>query len=137
MAEEKRLDLLFLTPSHDIRVGDAMAVRRVLLNLTTNALKFTDSGHVEIVVNERGPSRLEFSVRDTGRGMDEKTVEALFQPFRRNRSRTGFDFSSTGLGLAMCRRLVELMGGELQVETRPGGGSRFSFELTLPRGSRV
>ncbi|NIP77679.1 MAG: hypothetical protein GWM90_00135, partial [Gemmatimonadetes bacterium] len=97
----------------------------------------TETGRVEILAVERGPSRVEFSVRDTGRGMDEKTLATLFQPFRRNESQTGFHFSGTGLGLAICRRLVEVMGGDLQVESRPGYGSRFFFELDLPRSPRA
>jgi signal transduction histidine kinase len=137
MAEEKRLDLLTLGPDHDLRLGNAVSLGRVLLNLTSNAIKFTETGYVEIVAQEHGPHRVEFSVRDTGRGMDSQTMARLFEPFYRSQSRTGFHFSDTGLGLTICRRLVELMGGKLEVETRAGWGTRFFFELEMPRGSRI
>jgi signal transduction histidine kinase len=137
MAEEKRLDILTLTPDFDLRLGNAVSLGRVLLNLTTNAIKFTESGYVEIVAQEHGPHRVEFSVRDTGRGMDAETMDRLYEPFHRSQSRTGFHFSDTGLGLTICCRLVQLMGGKLEVETRAGWGSRFFFEIDMPRGTRV
>lgn len=137
MAEEKRLDLTFLTPEHDIRVGLPVPLSRVLLNLTTNAIKFTDEGSVAIVARETAGSRVEFSVRDTGRGMDDETLAHMFEPFRRSRSETGFHFSGTGLGLAISRRMVEVMGGTLEVETGLEKGTRFYFEVELPRGSRI
>jgi signal transduction histidine kinase len=137
MAEEKRLDLLTLGPDQDLRLGNAVSLSRVLLNLTANAIKFTESGYVEIVAQEHGPRRVEFSVRDTGRGMDPSTMDRLFEPFHRGQTRTGFHFSETGLGLTICRRLVGLMGGTLEVETRAGWGTRFFFEIEMPRGTRV
>lgn len=133
MAHEKRLDLQFYTPDRDVRTGNPARLHRVLLNLTSNAIKFTESGRVEAVAVERGRSRIEFSVRDTGRGMTEQAITTLFEPFRRSESESGFQFSGTGLGLSICRRLVEVMGGELQVESRLGYGTRFFFELELPR----
>lgn len=133
MAHEKRLDLQFYTPDRDVRVGNPARLHRVLLNLASNAIKFTETGRVEAVAVERGPSRIEFSVRDTGQGMPEDAISTLFEPFRRSESESGFQFSGTGLGLSICRRLVEVMGGELQVESRLGYGTRFYFELELPR----
>jgi signal transduction histidine kinase len=132
MAEEKGLELVFVGPHHDGRIGDSVALSRILLNLTTNALKFTDAGRIEVRVLERELVRLEFSVQDTGPGMDEATVTTLFEPFRRSRSRSGFQFSGTGLGLAITRRILENMGSSLQLETAPGEGSRFYFEIELP-----
>jgi signal transduction histidine kinase len=137
MAEEKRLDILTLGPDQDLRLGNAVSLSRILLNLTANAIKFTESGYVEIVAQEHGPRRVEFSVRDTGRGMDPTTLDRLFEPFHRGQTRTGFHFSETGLGLTICRRLVGLMGGTLEVETRAGWGTRFFFEIEMPRGTRV
>jgi signal transduction histidine kinase len=136
MAEEKRLNIICVRPEHDLRLGNAVSLGRVLLNLTTNAIKFTERGDVEIIAREMGPNRVEFSVRDTGRGMDAETARRLFEPFHRSRSRTGYHFSETGLGLAICRRLVDIMGGALEVETRAGWGTRFFFELDLPRRKR-
>lgn len=136
MAHEKRLHLQFYTPDRDVRLGSAARLSRVILNLAANALKFTEHGRVEVIAVERGPARIEFSVRDTGRGMDPAAIENLFEPFQRGETETGFNFSGTGLGLSICRRLVQVMGGELQVESRPGYGTRFFFELELPRAPR-
>lgn len=121
LAEEKGLDLRFLAPALDERVGHDRAVARVLLNLTTNALKYTDRGFVEVAARETGESRIEFSVRDTGPGIDVAGAPSV-------RS----DFSSAGLGLEICRKLVAAMGGELMVTNHPQGGTKFSFEIELP-----
>jgi signal transduction histidine kinase len=104
----------------------------VLLNLTTNALKFTDRGVVELTAIDVGPDRVELAVRDTGPGIPPEAMEALFQPWRRAKLVPRYSLSSTGLGLAICRRLVAAMGAELKVDTRPGWGTRFHFELELP-----
>ena len=122
LAEEKRLDLRFLAPELNDRIGHDRAVARVLLNLTTNALKYTDDGFVEVAARETSDTRVEFSVRDTGPGID-----ALHGAPSQRR-----DFSSAGLGLGICQKLVTAMGGELTVTTHPQGGTRFSFEIELP-----
>ena len=132
MAEEKHLAVRLLAPTIDERLGHPVALSRVLLNLTTNALKFTDEGYVEIETKEVGTGRVEFAVRDSGKGMDPVLVDTLYQPLRAAVGRRGQMFSQTGLGLTICRRLVEVMGSELQVETRAGWGTRFFFELDLP-----
>jgi signal transduction histidine kinase len=134
MAEEKGLTLRMLPPQTDQRLGYPVALSRVLLNLTTNALKFTDEGLIEITALELEGHRVEFSVRDTGRGVDEEALTTLFQPFRRMRGRRGHAFSGSGLGLMISRRLVEAMGSELRLETRSGWGTRFFFELHAPPG---
>ncbi|HEV8265273.1 MAG TPA: HAMP domain-containing sensor histidine kinase [Gemmatimonadales bacterium] len=139
LAEEKGLDLRFLAPELGERVGHERAVARVLLNLTTNALKYTDQGLVEVAARETGESRIEFSVRDTGPGMDPEAVRALYQPFPQRASGLGAGgqyFSSSGLGLAICRKLVTALGSELTVRTWPGGGTRFAFEIDLPPAPR-
>jgi hypothetical protein len=133
MAEEKGLTIRLLPPDTDHRLGHPIALSRVLLNLTTNALKFTEEGSVELVGQARGLTALEFSVRDTGHGISDDALPTLYQPFRRSRShRGGYCFSGTGLGLAICRRLVEAMGGELRVDSKPSWGTRFYFHLELP-----
>lgn len=136
LAEEKGLDLRFLAPAHDRRRGHERALSRVLLNLTTNALKFTETGFVELVAREKDGWCVEFSVRDTGPGINPAVLDRLYSAFRRLPGRGGFAFSSTGLGVTICRRLVEAMGSTLQVETRPGWGTRFFFELPLPPAPR-
>jgi signal transduction histidine kinase len=132
IAEEKHLTIRLLAPAVDDRMGHPVALSRVLLNLTTNALKFTDEGYVEIVAQERGPERIEFAVRDSGKGIDHGTVTTLFQPLRKKSGRRGQLFSQTGLGLTICRKLVKAMRSELKVESQPGWGTRFFFELDLP-----
>lgn len=132
IAEEKQLDVRLLPPTLDHRLGHPVALSRVLLNLTTNALKFTDQGYVEIVSRETAPEAIEFSVRDSGKGIDPAIVHTLYQPLRQIAGRNGRSFSQTGLGLTMCRKLVEAMGSELKVETRRGWGTRFYFELKAP-----
>lgn len=140
IAEEKGLAVRFALPSTDQRIGMPIALSRVLLNLVTNALKFTDSGSVEVSTRPTSLTRLEFSVRDTGRGIPEEAQTALFQPFRRSQvraGRSGFFFSGTGLGLAMCRKLLGVMDSELRFETKAGEGTRFFFELELPPVTRL
>src|SRR6266576_2055871 len=132
IAEEKHLTVRLLAPVHDERLGHPVALSRVLLNLTTNALKFTDQGYVEIVAREVGPTRIEFAVRDSGRGIPADKITTLFQPLRKESGRRGQLFSQTGLGLTICRKLTSAMKSELKVESRIGWGTSFYFELELP-----
>lgn len=133
LAEEKRLTIRVTPPSHDCRRGHPLALGRVVLNLATNALKFTEEGFVELVARETAPERVEFSVRDTGNGVNPDVLQSLHAAFRKAPARDGFAFSGSGLGLTICQRLVHAMGSELQVETRAGWGTRFFFEVHLPR----
>ncbi len=140
IAEEKGLTITLVPPASDNRLGRSQALSRVLLNLTTNALKFTDEGFVEIAARLSGINTMEFSVRDTGHGISAEAMSNLFQPFRRTQARagrSGYYFSGTGLGLAMCRRLIEAMGSELKYETRPDWGTRFFFTLDIPPASQL
>jgi len=131
LAEEKGLEVKLVHPVPERRVGHSRALARVLLNLATNAAKYTDSGFVEIAARPLTPTCLEFSVRDTGHGLDPSDVDVLCQPFRTVPSRAQQYFSSAGLGLAICHKLVRAMGGELQVETS-SEGTRFFFTLKAP-----
>ena len=140
IAEEKNLVVRFDGPPTDHRIGRPVGLSRVVLNLTTNALKFTDEGSVEITTRATGISRLEFSVKDTGPGINEEAMSKLYKPFRRSSGRlgrSGHFFSGTGLGLAMCRKLLGAMGSELKFETEVGKGTRFYFELDLPAVPRL
>jgi len=134
IAEEKHLTVRLLAPSNDQRMGHPVALSRILLNLTTNALKFTDEGYVEIVAQEVAdvPDRIEFAVRDSGRGIPADKITTLFQPLRKDSGRRGQLFSQTGLGLTICRKLASAMKSELKVESHTGWGTRFFFELDLP-----
>lgn len=132
IAEEKSLVVRLTPPEADFRIGHPVALSRVLLNLTTNALKFTAEGSVEVISRQTGARRLEFSVRDTGRGIPPQSMATLFEPFRRRQKSGEYAFSGSGLGLSICRKLVEAMGSSLRVETTMGTGTRFFFELELP-----
>ena len=136
IAEEKCLAVQLTTPEADFRIGHPVALSRVLLNLTTNALKFTAEGFVEVTARETGARAVEFSVRDTGRGIPPQSMATLFEPFRRRQKPGEYAFSGSGLGLSICRKLVEAMGSTLEVETAPGFGTRFHFVLDLPLAGR-
>lgn len=119
-------------------LGDSYRLRQVLLNLTSNAVKFTPAGgRVELSVHTEEPAadpiRLRFAVRDTGIGMDEATLARIFERFTQADSSTTRRYGGTGLGLAISTHLVRLMGGKLEVESAPGRGSVFFFTLSFPR----
>jgi|SRR5690242_10136034 len=135
IAEEKQLEVRLIHPVPERRVGHERALSRVLLNLATNAVKFTETGFVEVAALPLDGRRLEFSVRDTGSGIDIARLRSLYQPVRRPPAAQRDHFSSSGLGLTICRKLVRAMGSELQVETRPHWGTRFYFEVDAPVGS--
>ncbi|MEO5348103.1 MAG: response regulator [Magnetococcus sp. YQC-3] len=117
--------------------GDPLRLQQILLNLIGNAFKFTDEGEIELWVTATaaGEDRvtLAFSVRDTGIGMTEEQVARLFVPFTQVDNSAARKFGGTGLGLTICKRLVELMQGRIWVESQPGTGSRFCFSLSLQR----
>jgi len=131
IAEEKGLEVRLTLPARPFRLGHPVALNRVLLNLVTNALKFTDEGTVELAAIER-EEQVEFSVRDTGRGIPPQAMALLFEPFRRRQREGEYAFSGSGLGLSICRKFVESMGSQLEVQTELGKGTRFHFALLLP-----
>ena len=135
MAEERGLALRFESTVTDARVGHGQAVQRVLLNLVTNAVKFTSTGEVAVLATALSPSRVRFEVRDTGRGIPEAILGTLFDAFRRRLTPGKYVFSSAGLGLSICQNLVRAMKSELLVESVIDSGSAFQFELDLPRHS--
>jgi len=117
-------------------VGDPTRLRQVLTNLLNNAVKFTErGGHVllraERIGGDPSSHRLAFEVRDTGIGISEAARRRLFEPFTQADESTTRRFGGTGLGLAISKELVELMGGTLSVDSRPGAGSTFRIELPL------
>ncbi|MEO5342887.1 MAG: PAS domain S-box protein [Gammaproteobacteria bacterium SHHR-1] len=132
-AQEKRLEfLLDLTPDTPLAlVGDPLRLTQVLINLCSNAIKFTERGQVSLtILPEHHPGQgigLHFAVRDTGIGMTEQQRAGLFQSFVQADASTTRKYGGTGLGLAISKRLVELMGGEIRVESQPGQGSCFHF----------
>lgn len=119
--------------------GDPARVRQVLTNLVSNGIKFTERGSVTVHVRAdsaaEGNPLLRWEVRDTGIGLTLEQRERLFQAFSQADSSTTRKYGGTGLGLAVCRQLVELMGGEIGVESEPGSGSTFWFTLPLQLAS--
>ncbi|MGH9265904.1 MAG: PAS domain S-box protein [Acidimicrobiales bacterium] len=117
--------------------GDSLRLRQILVNLASNAVKFTDAGQVTLAVAGGGDGRLRFSVADTGIGIDESVRDKLLDPFSQADSSTTRRFGGTGLGLAICAQLAELMGGTLDFESRVGEGSTFWFDIPLPAVAHV
>lgn len=115
--------------------GDAARIQQVLLNLSRNAVKFTEQGEIWIkarkVAEDSERVRIRFSVSDTGIGIDEEQTARLFQAFEQGDNSTTRRYGGNGLGLALSKRLVELLGGSIGVQSQPGVGSTFWFELPL------
>jgi len=116
--------------------GDPTRIRQVLLNLLSNAVKFTAAGRIALTVARRaagdGQSRLRVTVADTGIGIPADKMPLLFQRFSQVDRSDSRRYGGTGLGLAISKHLVEMMGGTIGVESTPGRGSLFWFELVLP-----
>jgi PAS domain S-box-containing protein len=114
--------------------GDALRVRQILSNFLSNALKFTEAGHVRVHVAPTEGQRVRFEVEDSGPGIAPEVQARLFQPFTQADASTTRRYGGTGLGLSICRELAQLMGGTVGVASAPGRGSRFWAELPLPAG---
>jgi signal transduction histidine kinase len=122
-------------------VGDALRLRQVLVNLVSNALKFTRAGRVDVQLRNLGgaplgATRLRCEVRDTGTGISDEALKRLFQEFVQADETIAQDYGGTGLGLALCKQLVEAMGGRIGASSEKGVGSLFWFELDLARADR-
>jgi two-component system sensor histidine kinase/response regulator len=138
--QEKGLELLFNTgPSVPTAlVGDPLRLGQILINLSNNAVKFTAAGEIvvsaDLVRKDETQVTLKFSVRDTGIGLNAEQAANLFQPFMQADTSTTRKYGGTGLGLTISKRLVEMMGGEIWVESEPGRGSNFSFTANFGLG---
>ena len=118
-------------------LGDAVRLRQVLTNLVSNALKFTSEGAVRLIVEAAADDRVVFRVSDTGVGFDKEQRGRIFHRFQQADGSITRRYGGTGLGLAISTALVDLMGGELDCESRPGEGSSFWFEIPLPRAEQA
>jgi len=138
-AQEKSLEYLFDVPAElprNLR-GDPLRLGQVLINLVNNAIKFTANGEVHLsgrlLAEQDGQVHLQFSVRDTGIGMTQEQTDKLFEAFTQADGSTTRKYGGTGLGLSISRRLVEMMGGQISVESQPDIGSTFRFDCWLAR----
>jgi signal transduction histidine kinase/CheY-like chemotaxis protein len=136
-ADEKRLELLCEVAPEvpELMKGDSSRLRQVVINLVGNAIKFTDEGEVALkaqIESEEGSDRiLRFTISDTGIGIPPEKHRSIFDPFSQADTSTTRKYGGTGLGLTISARLVEMMGGNIWVESEPGRGSQFYFTLRL------
>ncbi|MCP3883858.1 MAG: response regulator, partial [Sulfitobacter sp.] len=121
-------------------IGDSLRLGQVLTNLSANAVKFTRQGEISIAVEPVETSgeevTLRFTVRDTGIGMNREQIDQLFQPFQQADTSTTRNYGGTGLGLVISKRLIEMMGGRIQVRSKPGAGTRFIFTARFGRSDK-
>ncbi len=144
-ASQKNVQLVFSIDDDVPKtvLGDDFRIQQVLSNLVSNAIKFTEEGEITVRISisdfhspeephvSAAPIELKFSVRDTGIGIDAERMPTLFEPFTQADTSTTRQYGGTGLGLTICRRLVNLMGGKIHLKSAPGEGSTFWFTLPL------
>lgn len=138
-ANEKGLKYI-LQIDNDIQgevLGDQTKLRQVLANLLSNAIKFTESGtvslDVKVIINSSDLLKLNFNVTDTGIGIDKKAQEKIFDSFEQADFSTTRKYGGTGLGLSICKRIIEMLGSEIELKSNIGEGSSFSFELIFEK----
>lgn len=142
IAKEKKIKLLYDIDSKisDNLIGDPTKLSQILVNLLGNALKFTEKGFVELVVTEvqetAAECKLKFSIIDTGIGIPSDKVDSIFESFNQASNETTRKYGGTGLGLTITRKLVELQGGKISVESTVSKGSEFSFSLVYKKAEK-
>jgi signal transduction histidine kinase/DNA-binding response OmpR family regulator len=141
--KKENLEVLFYLDSQvpNFLVGDPLRLNQILVNLGNNAVKFTEQGEIVLTTKiiERSDDKvtLQFSMRDTGNGMTEEQQAKLFQAFSQADTSTTRKYGGTGLGLTISKRLVNMMGGDIWVESEPGKGSTFSFTADFGLGKET
>ena len=139
IAAEKNIKLIYNIDAqiNDFLIGDPTRLSQILINLIGNALKFTDNGYVELSVFQVKETRteafLEFAIVDTGVGIPQDKISSIFESFNQASNETTRKFGGTGLGLTITRRLIELQGGSIKVESEVEKGSKFSFFIQFKK----
>jgi GAF domain-containing protein len=132
LAADKGLEFLAYVPSDiPLAYGDSGRIAQCLMNLAGNSLKFTKSGRVEIAAELNGESLLRYRVADTGIGIPQDKIGALFTEFKQTDATIASEYGGTGLGLSITKKFIEMHGGRIWVESVPGKGSTFLFEIPL------
>jgi signal transduction histidine kinase/response regulator RpfG family c-di-GMP phosphodiesterase len=125
-----------LQEDENIFFSDPFRLGQMLLNLVSNAVKFTDKGKVELTISKTCQEKIIFEISDTGIGLDKKEIEKLFNSFSQADPSTTRKYGGTGLGLTICKEIAHLMNGDITVESEKEKGSKFTIELYLPKGER-
>lgn len=139
IATDKKIKLIFDIDSqiNDFLIGDPTRLSQILINLIGNALKFTDKGYVELMVSQVKETEtatfLQFAIIDSGLGIPRDKIDSIFESFNQASNETTRKFGGTGLGLTITRRLIELQGGSISVESEIGKGSKFSFLIQFKK----
>ncbi len=143
-ADDKNIKLISHLPNepYHILLGDPTRISQVLINLISNAIKFTNKGKVELIISKNSVSskecNLRFEVKDTGIGISKDKIKDIFSTFTQADTDTTRKYGGSGLGLAISKKLLELMGSSgIQVESSPGKGSNFYFDLNFKKGSYI
>jgi signal transduction histidine kinase/CheY-like chemotaxis protein/HPt (histidine-containing phosphotransfer) domain-containing protein len=142
ISKEKKIKLLCeIDPEiNDFLIGDPTRLSQILINLVGNALKFTEKGYVELIVTQEKESELDtfvrFNIIDTGIGIPENKIDSIFESFNQASNETTRKFGGTGLGLTITRKLIELQGGKLTVESEVSKGSEFSFFIQYKKAQK-
>ena len=140
-AEEKGLSLtnsIFDSSLSSVFIGDPYRINQILLNIISNAIKFTEKGSVdllfEMITETVSNQTVRITVKDTGIGMDADFKKSLFEKFTQEEASVTRQYGGTGLGMSICKELIELMNGEINVESEKGVGTAISFIITFPKG---
>lgn len=139
-AQEKKLDFRLTVPAGIAKalIGDSGRLRQIFINLLGNSIKFTESGYVslaiELLASDKKMQTIRFAIEDSGIGISKEFMMRLFDKFTQEEGETNRRFEGTGLGMSITKELIHLMGGEIQVESQKGMGTKISFEISLPVG---
>jgi len=136
-ATNKELDVVTDLQDDIVLLSDRRRIKQVLTNLVSNAVKFTDQGQVTITGKQLDNDQVEFEVTDTGIGMKQEDIQRLFQPFQQVDESLTKEHGGTGLGLYLCRKIVDLLHGEIRVESEYGTGTTFTVTLPLRHESET